>query len=338
MMNKRTKKVFALCTAALLSLSMLTGCGGGGSATATLDSEGETYTIGILQFADHGSLDNCRIGFLEGLKAAGIEEGKNLTVKYQNAQTEGGVNNQIAQGYVNDKVNLICAIATPSAQAAYNYAEGTGIPVIYTAVTDPVKAKLANEDGTAVGNATGTSDKLAVEQQLKMIRTMMPDAQKIGILYTTGEVNSLSSIEEYKQYAGQYGFEIVESGVSATADIPLAVDALLPKVDCLTNLTDNTVVSSLDVVLDKANAKKIPVFGSEIEQVEKGCAAAMGLDYVELGKVTGEMAAKVLKGEAKANECKFEVIEEAKPYINSKVIQDLGITTEGLTDTIEVGK
>ena len=339
-MNKRTKQIFALGTAALLSLSMLTGCGGGGAAATATPAGGEEaqYTIGILQYADHGSLDNCRTGFLEGLKAAGIEEGKNLTIQYQNAQTEGGVNNQIAQGFVSDKVDLICAIATPSAQAAYNYAEGSGIPVIYTAVTDPVEAKLAKADGTATGNATGTSDKLAVEQQLQMIRTMMPDAKKIGILYTTGEVNSISSIAEYKQYAANYGFEIVESGVSATADIPLAVDALLPKVDCLTNLTDNTVVSSLDVVLDKANAKKIPVFGSEIEQVQKGCAAAMGLDYIELGKVTGQMAAKVLKGEAKASELKFEVIKEAKPYINSKAIASLGLSAQNLAEAIEVGE
>lgn len=336
-MNQTIKRTLAICTAALLSLSLFAGCGGESAGTPS-DGEQAQYTVGILQFSDHGSLDNCRTGFLEGLASAGIEEGVNLTVQYQNAQNEGGVNNQIAQGFVSDQVDLICAIATPSAQAAYNYAEGTGIPVIYTAVTDPVEAKLANADGTPTGNATGTSDKLAVEQQLQMIRTMMPEAKTIGILYTTGEVNSLSSIEEYKQYAGQYGFEIVESGVTTTADIPLAVDALLPRVDCLTNLTDNTVVSSLDVVLDKANAQRIPVFGSEIEQVQKGCVAAMGLDYVELGRVTGQMAARVLKGEAQASEISYEVIEEAKPYVNSQALAALGLSADGLTDAIEVGQ
>ena len=152
------------------------------------------------------------------------------------------------------------------------------------------------------GEITGTSDKLPVEQQLKMIREILPDAKTIGIMYTTSEVNSESAIAEYKELAPNYDFEIVDSGISSSADIPLAADTLIGKVDCITNLTDNTVVASLPVILSKASAKNIPVFGSEIEQVKIGCLAAMGLDYVELGKQTGEMAAKVLKGEAKASE------------------------------------
>ena len=159
-----------------------------------------------------------------------------------------------------------------------------------------------------------------------MIRAILPDAKKIGIMYTTSEVNSASTLAEYKEKAADYGFEIVESGVSSTADIPLAADSLLEQVDCLNNLTDNTVVDSLPLILSKANAKNIPVFGSEIEQVKIGCLAAMGLDYVDLGKQTGRMAAEVLKGEKKASELNFEVIEEAAFYGNSKVAKDLGIT------------
>ena len=150
--------------------------------------------------------------------------------------------------------------------------------------------------------------------------------QQFGIMYTTSEVNSASTLAEYKEKAADYGFEIVESGVSSTADIPLAADSLLEQVDCLNNLTDNTVVASLPLILSKANAKNIPVFGSEIEQVKIGCLAAMGLDYVDLGKQTGRMAAEVLKGEKKASELNFEVIETAAFYGNSKVAEDLGIT------------
>ena len=223
-------------------------------------------------------------------------------------------------------MDLICAIATPSAQSAYSVGRKNDIPVIYTAVTDPVAAELANADGTPVGEVTGTSDKLPVEQQLEMIRAILPDAKKIGIMYTTSEVNSASTLAEYKEKAADYGFEIVESGVSSTADIPLAADSLLEQVDCLNNLTDNTVVASLPLILSKANAKNIPVFGSEIEQVKIGCLAAMGLDYVDLGKQTGRMAAEVLKGEEKASELNFEVIETAAFYGNSKVAEDLGIT------------
>ena len=288
-----------------------------------------SYTIGINQFAVHGSLDNCREGFLEGLAENGIVEGKNLTVLEENAQADPGLAAQISTNFAGQKVDLICAIATPSAQSAYSVGRKNDIPVIYTAVTDPVAAELANADGTPVGEVTGTSDKLPVEQQLEMIRAILPDAKKIGIMYTTSEVNSASTLAEYKEKAADYGSEIVESGVSSTADIPLAADSLLEQVDCLNNLTDNTVVASLPLILSKANAKNIPVFGSEIEQVKIGCLAAMGLDYVDLGKQTGRMAAEVLKGEKKASELNFEVIETAAFYGNSKVAEDLGITFPG---------
>lgn len=285
-----------------------------------------SYTIGINQFAVHGSLDNCREGFLEGLAENGIVEGKNLTVLEENAQADPGLAAQISTNFAGQKVDLICAIATPSAQSAYSVGRKNDIPVIYTAVTDPVAAELANADGTPVGEVTGTSDKLPVEQQLEMIRAILPDAKKIGIMYTTSEVNSASTLAEYKEKAADYGFEIVESGVSSTADIPLAADSLLEQVDCLNNLTDNTVVASLPLILSKANAKNIPVFGSEIEQVKIGCLAAVGLDYVSLGEQTGKMAAKVLKGEKKASEMNFEIIEEAAFYGNNKVAENLGIT------------
>ena len=177
----------------------------------------------------------------------------------------------------------------------------------------------------AAGEITGTSDALPIMAQLETIRAMLPEAKKIGILYTTSEVNSISAIEIYKSLAGDYGFEIVESGISTTADIPLALDALLSKVDCLTNLTDNTVVSALALVLDKANAAGKPVFGSEIEQVKLGCVAAEGLDYIALGRQTGLMAAKVLRGEAKASEIPYEIITEPGLYVNTEALAKFGI-------------
>lgn len=296
--------------------------------------DGASYTIGIGQFAAHGSLDNCREGFLQGLAEEGIVEGQNLTVLYENAQADGGIASQIVTNFVSQKVDLICGIATPMAQSAYGVGKKNDIPVIYTAVTDPIAAELANADGTPVGEVTGTSDKLPVTEQLAMIREILPDAKTIGIMYTTSEVNSLSAIEEYKIAAPEYGFEIVETGISTTADVPLAADSLLSKVDCVTNLTDNTVVASLPVILDKANKLNVPVFGSEIEQVKIGCLAAMGLDYIDLGKQTGKMAAAVLKGEKKASEMDFEVIEEAAFYGNEKVAENLGITfPEDLTSS-----
>ena len=285
----------------------------------------ETYKIGIGQFAQHGSLDNCYQGFLAGLAEAGIVEGENLKVDYQNAQADMGIAQQIAAQFAAGRVDMMVGIATPMAQACYNAASGA-MPTIFTAVTDPIAAGFVNADGAAAGEVTGTSDALPIKAQLETIRAILPEAKKVGILYTTSEVNSISAIELYKQLAPQYGFEIVESGISTIADIPLALDMLLSKVDCLTNLTDNTVVSALALMLDKANAAGKPVFGSEIEQVKLGCIAAEGLDYVALGRQTGLMAAKVLKGEAKASEIAYEIITEPGLYVNAAVLEKFGVT------------
>lgn len=296
-----------------------------GNQEAAETGSGASYTIGIGQFADHGSLDNCREGFLLGLAEEGIVEGENLTVDYDNANSDGSMAAQINQSYVGADVDLICAIATPMAQAAYAAARNTDIPVIYTAVTDPAAAELADAEGKPVGNITGTSDKLPVSEQLEMIRSILPEAKKLAIMYTTSEANSESSVAEYEALAGDYGFEIKAVGVSTAADIPLAADSMLADCDVVTMITDNTVVASLPVILAKAKAKNIPVFGSEIEQVKIGCLAAMGLDYVELGKQTGRMAARILQGEA-ASEIPYEQIEGASFYGNTAVAEQLGIT------------
>lgn len=317
------RKVMAVLLTAAMTTAMAAGCSGPSDSSGSGE---DSYTIGISQFAEHGSLDNCREGFLQGLENEGIVEGENLTVEYQNAAADMGTASQISDAFVSNKVDLICAIATPTAQSAYNAAMDSDIPVVYTAVTDPVAAELADEDGNPVGNVTGTSDELPIKEQLEMIRQMLPDAEKVGIMYTTSEANSISALETYKELAGDYGFEIVESGISTTADISLAADDLISQVDCITNLTDNTVVASLPTILEKANEKGIPVFGSEIEQVRIGCLAAEGLDYVALGEQTGEMAAKILKGEAEASEMPYETITEPGFYVNMKVAENLGIT------------
>lgn len=296
------------------------------TATAEL-FEGE-YTIGISQFAEHGSLDNCREGFIEGLAQNGFVEGENLTIQFQNAQADTATASQISDTFVSDNVNLICAIATPSAMSAYNSAKETEIPVIYSAVSDPVGAELASEDGTPVGNITGTSDALAVTEQLEMIREILPDATKIGIIYTTSEANSVSTIEEYKKYAADYGFEIVDTGINTLADLDMAASDLVSKVDCINNLTDNTVVSGLQTVITAANDAGIPVFGSEVEQVKVGCVASMGLDYYQLGIQTGEMAASVLKGEVSASELEYQVIDEPSLYVNTAAADKIGLTLD----------
>lgn len=326
----KNTKMTAKMTAILMAAALLAGCGAQTDTAGTQESSAQgqdmTYTIGISQFAEHGSLDNCREGFLEGLKEAGIEEGVNLKVLFDNAQADTATAGIIADNYVSQKVDLICAIATPSAMSAYNACMDTEIPVIYTAVSDPVQAGLAAADKTPEGNITGTADTLPVAAQLAMIREVLPEAKKIGILYTTSEENSISTIETYQELAADYGFEIVATGINTLADVDIAAADIVSKVDCISNLTDNTVVQGLQTLLAKAAAAKIPVFGSEVEQVKGGCLASEGIDYIELGKKTGAMAAKVLKGEAKASELSYAVCEDSNLYINTKVAEDLGIT------------
>lgn len=317
------KKRLAVIVAGIMALGALTGCGNG--QTGEKSSNEKVYKVGITQFADHPSLDNCRKGFKEGMASEGFEEGKNVEYEYVSAAAEISTATQIAQNFANSKKDLVCGIATPSAQALYAACADKQIPVIFNAVSDPVAAKLAVSETQTCKGITGVSDKLPVKDQLELIRKVLPDAKKIGIIYTTSEANSVSTIETYKKEAPNYGFEIETVGIGAESEVAQAADVLLSKVDCISNMTDNTVVSALAVVLDKANAKKIPVFGSEEEQVKNGCIASAGIDYVQLGKQAGIMAAKILKGE-KVENLPYETLNQSSVTINKAVAESLGIT------------
>ena len=307
------KKIFTFVLAVLM-LASLAACGSSGSGSK------DVYSIGISQYGEHPSLDNCREGFLLGLEEAGLKEGEDFTVDYQNAGFDDNIAIQIGQNFSANNVDLMVGIATPSATACFAAAEDKNIPVVFNAITDPVEAKLDS------GNVTGVSDKLPVEAQLDLIRTLQPEAKTIGIIYTTSEPNSVSAIREYKEKAPDYGFEIVEIGVTAQSEVTQAADTLISKkVDCISNLTDNNVVGVLASILDKTNEAGIPVYGSEIEQVKIGCVASAGIDYIELGKQAGRLAAKVLKGEATCEELPYETVTEYGIYINSEALAAMSI-------------
>ena len=257
---KNLKKL--LCGA--LSLTMVLGLAACGGNTATTDStagdtaakaDGNVPVIGISQYGQHASLDNCREGFLQGLQEAGLVEGTDYTIDYQNASFDDNMAIQIAQSFSAENAALMVGIATPSATACYAAAEDKDIPVIFTAITDPVGAKL--DSGNAKldsGNITGTSDVLPVEGQLKLIRALQPDAKTIGIVYTTSEANSVYSVNVYQEKAADYGFTIEAVGVTAQSEVTQAVDNLIAKgVDCFSNLTDNNVVGVLGSILEKTN-------------------------------------------------------------------------------------
>ena len=318
------KRMIALTMTTMMAVMAFTGCGGtqkteeenqNTNQEQTADS-GKQYVIGISQYGQHASLDNCREGFLLGLEESGLVEGKDFVVDYQNAGFDDNITQQIAQSFSAKNVDLMCAIATPSATACYAAAEDKNIP-----------AKLDNAP-----NITGTSDKLPIDGQMQFIRELQPDAKTIGILYTTSEPNSVSAVKEYQEKAAQYGFEIEALGVTQQSEVVQAADTLISKkVDCFTNLTDNNVVGVLPSILEKTNAANIPVYGSEIEQVKLGCVASAGIEYISLGKQTGAMAAKILKGEATADDMPYETITDFQRYINTDALASLGIT---ISDTV----
>ena len=309
---KTIKKFAAVALSLTLGLTALTGCGA---------KKTEVKTIGISQYGEHASLDNCREGFLQGLVDAGLVEGEDFTYDYQNAGFNDNTAIQIAQNFSAQNVDLMCAVATPSATACYAAAEDKDIPVVFTAITDPVEAKLDS------GNITGTSDKLPVEAQLELIRALQPDAKTIGIIYTQSEPNSVSAIREYEEKAPDYGFTIEAVGITQQSQATQAADTLIAKkVDCFSNLTDNNVVGVLSSLLEKTDEADIPIYGSEVEQVVLGCVASAGIDYFELGRQTGKMAAKILKGEAKASDMPYETITEYGIYVNSEALDNFGIS------------
>lgn len=304
------KKIIALLITLTLVFSFA-GC----------SSENKVAVIGISQYGEHASLDNCREGFLLGLEEAGLVEGEDYEIDYQNAGFDDNVAIQIAQSFSSNNVALMCAIATPSATACYAATEDNDIPIVFNAITDPESANLVD------GNITGVSDKLPVEAQLQLIRELQPDAKTIGIIYTTSEPNSVSAIAEYKEKAEEYGFSIVDIGVTAQSEVTQAADTLINKgVDCFSNLTDNNVVGVLSSILEKTNEAGIPVYGSEVEQVKVGCVASAGIDYIELGKSAGEMAAKILKGESTAEEMDYKTVENFSTYINKEALNEMNIT------------
>ena len=329
------KKFLKIIGAALAVTLALTGCTAGAGSSSAADggasSAGEsggdsasgTLNIGVIQFAEHPSLDNCFNGIKQGLDESEYAGKFNLDV--QNGHNSSEECDQIAKNMTAKNYDMIFAIATPAALSAYAAAKDSGIPVIFCAVSDPVAAGLTESFDKGLDTCVGTSDVLELDKQVELIKALMPDVKKIGVLYTTTEANSLSQLQRLKEECDPQGIEVVEQGVSGSADIPQAAADLASKVDCINNFTDNNVVNSLSVLLEKANAANVPVFGSEVEQVKNGCIASISIDYVALGKKTAEMGVEVLNGK-KCSEMAVEKISEGTPVVNTDVMSAFGIT------------
>lgn len=317
----KNKIILVVAIVALIAISAVSfiGCQGNGQKV-----------IGIIQYGSHQSLVNCYDGMIKGLKEGGIDLDNEYKVELLNSNFDASVSGTQAKTLVNKNVSMIGAIATPSAIAAATSADGL-MPVIYCAVSDPVVAGL-----TKMENVAGSRDLLDFEGQMKVIKKFIPDVKKIGVLYSLNEDNSKSQIKTLKEVAAKYNVEIVDQSITNPNEIPTATDTVINKgVDCITNLTDNAVVDALDVIFEKTNAAGIPVFGSEIEQVKKGCLASASLDYVELGRKTGLLMAEILKGNKTADKSVIEVDSSFNCY-NSKVAEALKITVPSDIDYKDV--
>ncbi len=308
------KNIMKKTMTTLLVLAMvfsMAACSSGGDAE-------DLPKIGILQFAPHASLDNCYAGILQGLEESGFVDGETCVIEFINGQGESETNALAAANFVNGNFDIIIAIATPSAMPAYAAAKDAGIPVVFSAVSDPVGAGLVESLENPNTGATGTSDGLNYEGQFELIRAFQPDAKTIGILYTTSESNSLAQLQNYQAIAPGYGFEIIAQGITDASEVASGAASLVAAgVDCINNLTDNNVVNNFSVVTAATDAAGIPCYGSEEEQVAKyGCVASETLDYIALGHTTGVMAAEVLKT-GEINSVPVSVVTDSEPVYSS---------------------
>ncbi|MDO5708362.1 MAG: ABC transporter substrate-binding protein [Andreesenia angusta] len=321
--KKFTRRMLTLGLALTLGLVGV-GCSsddGGNTDGGSTDNKDEKVKIGISQFVEHGALDAAREGFEEALKDGGYGEDK-VDIEYQNAQTDSSINENIAQKFASAKKDLLFGISTQSAQALYNADKET--PILITAVTDPVGAELVKSLEKPETNVTGTTDNIDIEVQFKLIKELLPEAKKIGMLFNSAEQNSEVQVKEAKEKASEYDFEIVEGGVTGTNDVAQVTDSIIDDVDAIYVPTDNVVVSSLPIVFDRTIEKKIPIIGSERGQVENGALATEGINYKELGYKTGEMAIKILKGE-KPESMPVEKTEEFTLTVNKETLEKLGL-------------
>ncbi|MEJ8821662.1 ABC transporter substrate-binding protein [Variovorax humicola] len=274
-------------------LSLLAVALAGVAAAPTYAAE---KSVAVTAIVEHKALDAVRDGVQDELKAAGFEPGKNLKYEYQSAQGNTGTAAQIARKYVGERPDVIVAIATPSAQAVV--AASKDIPVVYSAVTDPVAAKLVKSWDASGTNVTGVSDLSPLEKHLDLIKRVVPNAKRVGVIYSPGEANSVAIVESLKKAASAAGMTLVEASAARTVDVASAAQSLVGKVDVIYAPTDNNVMSAFEGIVKVAQQSKIPVVAADTDAVKRGAVAALGLNYYDIGHQTGKIVVSILKGQA----------------------------------------
>lgn len=297
----------------------------GNNAANSTDTEAKSYSIAISQYVEHPSLDATREGFLAALKDAGITEGDNLKVNFNNAQADSTNNLSIAQKIATDKNDLVLAIATPSAQAVVQQVKDT--PVLFAAVTDPLDAKIVSDLEHPGGNVSGASDTnpAAITSLMDFIAEHFPQVKKVGLVINEGEPNAVIMADQAKEALSKHGIELIKAPVMNTSEVKQAAESLVGRVDAVYVTLDNMVVSGVDSIVQVVNKNKIPFFSSDRDSVEKGAFATVGFKYYDHGYQVGQMAVDVLKNGKKPADMKVTVPDKLDVIMNLKAAELQGI-------------
>lgn len=322
---KWSRALVGALAAASLALAACGGAETDPGETATPSANGgdapAEATIGIVNLLSHPALDAAQAGFIEALAEAGYVEGENLTLDIQNANNDQSTLTNIANTFASGDADLFYAIATPSAQSLAQVI--TDRPIVFAAVTDPVSAGLVDEWENPGGNITGVSDMNPMDGQLNLIQEVLPDVQSVGIVYSSGEVNSEVQVEQAKAVADELGIEIVTATVTNSAEVQQAAQSL--DVDAFLIPTDNTVVSAAESVIQVAEQKGVPVFASDESTMERGAAAGLSVNYTQQGKDAAALAIQLLEGADPAS-LPVETQKEFDLFVNEAAAEAQGLT------------
>ncbi len=282
-------------------------------------------SVAVTSIVEHPALDSIKDGVKLALTDAGYTEANGLKWQFQTAQGNTAIAAQIARKYVGDAPDVIVAIATPSAQAVV--AATKSIPVVYSAVTDPVAAQLVSTMDASGSNVTGVSDMLVLEKQVDLIKKVVPDAKRVGMVYNPGEANSVTVVKALRELLPTFGMTLVEATAARTVDVGAAARSLIGKVDVIYTNTDNNVVSAYEALVKVGNDAKVPLIASDTDSVERGAIAALGVNYHDLGIQTGKMVIKILKGE-KPGDIPSETSDKLELFVNPAAAKMQGVTLD----------
>jgi putative ABC transport system substrate-binding protein len=289
-------------------------------------TQSEKVRIGITQIVTHPALDANRQGFIDQMAEEDFVEGVNTEYDFRNPEGDMTLAASIAQKFVSEKVNLILSIATPTSQACVKAVEGTDIPVVFGSVTDPVAAGLVESWDNPGRSVTGISDWADVATQVQLIIDILPNVKELGVIYNAGEVNSKVQVDELKKCAPALGIEkIIEATAATTADVMTAAQSLVGRVDAIWVPTDNTVVSAFEAAVKICEDNKIPLFAADVATVERGAIGTPGIDYYQLGRECGQVAARILRGENPAD-IPVKRVDMTDLYVNPSAAERMGIT------------